>query len=110
MEDITAIPPVGRAGEGSTNAFQANSHNFMLRVQGAIGPKTLTGYGTEGRVLVAFSIGNDGALTTAHIARSSGVNDLDRAALQIVGRAVFPVPPPGMSVIQRTYVSAFTFS
>ncbi len=82
----------------------------MLRVQGAIGPKSLSGYGMEGSVLVAFSLGNDGSLMALRIARSSGFDQLDRAAMQIVGSTAFPSPPAGLSVIHRTYVSSFTFS
>jgi TonB family protein len=63
-----------------------------------------------GRVLVAFSISNEGALMGVRLAQSSGHNQLDQHAVQIVSKTAFPVPPPGMNIISRTYVSAFTFS
>jgi TonB family protein len=109
--EFNPIPPVGESLERRrTYILQSSSHNFALSVQRAIGPKQLSGYGQEGSVLVAFSVGLDGALTALRIARSSGVERLDSAALQIVGRAAFPVPPTGLSVINRTYVSSFAFT
>jgi TonB family protein len=58
---------------------------------------------------VAFSISDGGALTGVRLAQSSGHTELDQQAVQIVSRTAFPVPPSGMSLISRTYVSAFTF-
>ncbi len=108
--DIPSLLSANDAGDGPSKACQSGGHNFMLRVQGAVGPKSISGYGIEGRVLVSFSLGNDGALKTVRIARSSGHDELDRAAIQIVGAAAFPTPPTGLSMTQRTYVSAFSFS
>lgn len=108
--EISGIPPIGDATYAPSNTAQASSHNFSLRVQGAIGPKSLSGYGMEGRVLVAFSLGNDGSLTALRIARSSGYDQLDRAAIQIVSKTAFPMPPSGLSVVRRNFVSAFSFS
>jgi TonB family protein len=82
---------------------------YSLRVQAAIGPKHLDGNGLQGRVMVSFSLGNDGTLMGARIAQSSGEQTLDARALQIVGRAAFPTPPSGLSVAHRSYVSIFTF-
>lgn len=46
--------------------------------------------GAEGTVLVAFAMDASGALTSAQVARSSGSDILDRAALELLGRC-FPV-------------------
>ncbi len=108
--DISAIPPVADNADGRTNTCQVSNHGFMIRVMAAIGPKQLDGGGLTGRVLVAFSISDTGALTAVRIAQSSGEDRLDRQALQIVSRASLPAPPSGLSVTQRSYVSAFTFS
>jgi TonB family protein len=108
--EISGIPPIGDAAHAQSNTAQATGHNFSLRVQGAIGPKSLSGYGIEGRVLVAFSIGNDGSLTALRIARSSGYDQLDQAAIQIVSKTAFPVPPSGLSAVRRNFVSAFSFA
>jgi TonB family protein len=108
--DISTIQPIGGNLAERAKSAQLDSHNFMLRVQSAIGPKSLPGDGLSGRVLVAFSISNEGALMGVRLAKSSGHDRLDRQAMQIVSKAAFPTPPAGMSLIGRTYVSAFTFS
>lgn len=98
---------------GSSQAAKARAmdiQTYALRVQTALGPKHLSGGGLQGRVTVAFSISDDGSLLGARVAQSSGEQRLDSQALQIVGRAVLPVPPVGMNVMHRSYVSVFTFS
>ena len=105
----TAFPPIGEITERRVAALQSSQHSFMLRVQAAIGPKHLDGEGLKGRVLVAFSISEKGQLLGVRLAQSSGINRLDVLAMQIVGKASFPVPPAGLSVVRRTYVSAFSF-
>ena len=107
--DNAAVPPIGDVTDGRTTALQSHNHNFMLRVQAAIGPKHLDGQGLKGRVLVAFSISEKGQLMGVRLAQSSGVDRLDVRALQIVGGASFPVPPTGLGVVHRTYISAFSF-
>jgi TonB family protein len=108
--EFNPVTPVAESLGSASYALKSSRHNFSLSVQRALGPKELSGYGQEGSVLVAFSLGSDGALTALRVARSSGFERLDNAALQIVGRAAFPVPPVGMTVVHRTYVSAFAFS
>jgi len=108
--DIKSIPPIGDDNGSNARAFQALGQTYAHSVQRALGPKELSGYGVEGRVLVAFSLGSDGNLTALRVARSSGHERLDRAALHIVGAAVFPAPPSGMSLTNKTYVSSFSFS
>ena len=107
--DNAAVPHIGDVTEARANSLQSNNHNFMLRVQAAIGPKHLDGQGLKGRVLVAFSISEKGQLMGVRLAQSSGFDRLDVMALQIVGRASFPVPPAGLGVVHRTYISAFNF-
>jgi TonB family protein len=79
-------------------------------VQTALGPKQLDGRGLKGRVLVAFSLSANGALTNARIVQSSGEQSLDMQALQIVGRAAFPAAPATIAATHRNYMSAFTFA
>jgi TonB family protein len=101
------------AATGSSQAAKARSmeiQSYALRVQTALGPKHLSGNGLQGSVTVAFAISDDGSLMGARVAQSSGEQRLDSQALQIVGRAVLPTPPSGMSVMHRSYVSVFTFS
>ena len=104
-----AVPPAGDVSDGRMSAVRSNNHNFMLRIQAAIGPKHLDGQGLTGRVLVAFSISEAGQLMGVRVAQSSGFNRLDTMAMQVVGKASFPVPPAGLGVVHRTYISAFSF-
>jgi len=108
--EVVSIPPVGDGSGGGAQSHQAAGHSFSLSVQQAIGPKDLTGYGAKGQVIVSFSLGNDGALAGLRIARSSGNQRLDLAAMQIMSGVTFPVPPPGMNILKRNYISAFSFS
>jgi TonB family protein len=105
-----AIPPVKVDTLGTPDPQLVDAHSFGISVQAALGPKVLSGRGLTGRVLVAFSVGTDGALLAARIAQSSGERRLDTEALAIVGRATFPTPPNNFSTSQRTYISAFTFT
>jgi TonB family protein len=107
--DNAAVPPIGEVTEGRANSLQSHNHNFMLRVQAAIGPKHLDGQGLKGRVLVAFSISENGQLMGVRLAQSSGFDRLDVMALKIVGNASFPAPPAGLGIVHRTYISAFNF-
>jgi TonB family protein len=94
---------------GTSNDRLHDVQSYSLTIQSALGPKVLDGHGLKGRVLVAFSISANGALTSARVAQSSGEYRLDMQALQIVGRASFPTPPAGMGAMHRNYVSMFTF-
>ena len=107
---FAAVPPIGECNDCSGNAAQSQSHNYTLRVLAAIGPKHLDGQGLQGRVLVAFSISETGQLQGVRLAQSSGFDELDHRALQIVGAANIPVPPSGLSVMRRSYISAFSFA
>ena len=96
-------------GSSTDRTIQADFHSFTMRVQTAVGPKHLDGRGLQGRVVVTYSISEDGTLSGARVAQSSGEQRLDSEALQIVRGAAFPLPPSGMSVSHRNFVSAFTF-
>jgi TonB family protein len=108
MDNVT-VAPAGQTPDGRTAALQSHNHNFMLRVQAAIGPKHLDGHGLKGRVLVAFSISESGQLLGVRVAQSSGLDRLDGMAMQVVGKASFPSPPAGLGVAHRTYIAAFSF-
>jgi protein TonB len=54
--------------------------------------------GDEGVVRLAFSVDRRGGVHNAHIVRSSGSALLDRATLDLIGRAQpLPPPPPGLA-------------
>ncbi|WP_106746422.1 energy transducer TonB family protein [Yoonia maritima] len=64
----------------------------MRRISRVRRPRT----SERGAAMVAFSIGANGSLASAQIARSSGSAALDQMALQILQRASpFPAPPAG---------------
>ena len=69
-------------------------------------PKGIGGHGT---VQVRFTIAPDGTLALAAVARSSGNQKLDDAALEAVRRTKFPTPPAGMTVVQLTYQVPYHF-
>jgi TonB family protein len=96
-------------GSSTKRTLQADFHSFTMQVQTAVGPKHLDGRGLQGRVVVTYSISEDGTLAGARVAQSSGEQRLDIEALQIVRGAAFPSPPSGMSIAHRNFVSAFTF-
>jgi TonB family protein len=104
------VPPLAAEGINTPDSQLVDLHNYGLSVQTAIGPKVLDGAGQAGRVLVAFSLGTNGALLGARVAQSSGHQRLDSQALQIVGMAAFPTPPSHFCASRRTYLSAFTFT
>lgn len=108
--DYTIAPVKAESLQAKTEYVLSEAHNFGLTVQRALGPKNLDGRGLEGRVLLVFSLAADGALMNARIAQSSGHRQLDSQVLEIVGRAAFPTPPVDLSVVHRTFVSAFTFT
>jgi protein TonB len=67
------------------------------------------GTGVPGTVKVKFTIAATGRLSSLEILKSSGNKILDQRALDAVQRAVFPPPPPGMTVVQLTYELPYQF-
>lgn len=106
--DIAAVASVRAAGD-HTQALLSGSRNFGLRVQAAIGPKVLDGYGDTGTVMVAFSLSREGSLAGARVTQSSGHAHLDARALEIVSAAAFPAPACELTPYQMNYVSMFRF-
>jgi protein TonB len=54
--------------------------------------------GTEGRVVIHFSIGPDGRVREVSLVTSSGAAMLDDAALAMLRGATLPPPPGGAAV------------
>jgi TonB family protein len=109
MANIVSFAPADSLAS-TTDSTLPDAHGFGLSVQSAIGPKQLDGRGLQGRVLVAFSLGVDGALKAVRITQSSGHHELDSQVLKLVGAATFPTPPATLTSTQRNFLSAFTFS
>lgn len=67
----------------------------------------------EGRVTLDFSLGSQGELRACKVVKSSGNQELDRAALEAVQRAApFPAPPAGLGKrgVRMALVVAFELS
>lgn len=63
-----------------------------------------------GQAILSFTVGPDGALMAAVIARSSGNADIDRLALLTLDRASpFPQPPAALQTAPSTFVITFQF-
>lgn len=106
--DIPAVSSARSAGD-YTQSLLSGSRNFGLRVQAAIGPKILDGYGDTGTVMVSFSLSREGSLAGARVTQSSGHAHLDARALAIVSAAAFPPPPRELTPYQMNYMSMFRF-
>jgi TonB family protein len=65
--------------------------------------------GARGIVKIAFAVDDDGALAFARVAKTSGDQKLDGAALDAVKRIKLPAPPAGMTASQRTYEIPYNF-
>jgi periplasmic protein TonB len=67
------------------------------------------GIGAQGIAKVRFTIALSGHLSSVQIVSSSGDKKLDQKAIDSVKQAVFPAPPPGMTVSQLTYEIPYQF-
>ncbi len=63
----------------------------------------------KGTVRVAFAVATSGELDFVRVSNSSGRADLDDAAIGAVKRARFPMPPPGLDLVHRTYDVPYHF-
>ncbi|PPB80841.1 outer membrane transport energization protein TonB [Albidovulum inexpectatum] len=83
----------GGARAESGNAAVSNYPGQVLRKLARMGKPRVR---AQGAATIAFSIGVDGRLTSVSLTKSSGSNDLDRAAIRLVRAAEpFPRPPAG---------------
>lgn len=85
----------GNAGQvqAAGNAAASNYPGLVMRRLSRAGQPRVN---ARGAAVVAFVIGDTGRLTSVSLARSSGADALDRAALQLVqGAGPFPAPPAG---------------
>lgn len=98
---MEAVPKPRREREPATRA------EWQAAVQKAIASRKLypgilrrlraAGYTTSGSTVVGFTIDREGRLTMLEVSRSSGVPEVDEAALDMVRRAApLPKPPPDL--------------
>ncbi|MEO0943621.1 MAG: TonB family protein [Pseudomonadota bacterium] len=80
----------------SQQGNSAAATNYPGQIWSKLQRGRLSGSAGRGSAVVSFRIAPNGRLAALAIARSSGVAQLDRAALSHVRRAApFPAPPPG---------------
>lgn len=83
----------GGRSEAAGNAAASNYRGKVMRRLSRVRKPRV---GTRGTATVSFTIAANGALAKLGLARSSGSERLDQAALQVIRRAApFPKPPPG---------------
>ena len=91
--DPSGQTQVPRQARVAGNAAVSNYPGKVLRKLSRTRRPSL---GASGAARVSFALTPAGGLGQLSISKSSGVADLDRAALQLVRRAApFPAPPPG---------------
>jgi protein TonB len=76
----------GEVGNAAVSNYPGKVRSKLARVARSVRAKG------RGQVLVAFSVGSNGGVRSARVARSSGVDSVDQAALQAVRKAS-PFPP-----------------
>lgn len=85
-------------------------HDYANRVWARVARHKPSGMIARGTAVVRFSLSFDGSLFNATIAKSSGIDTLDRASLAAVRAASpFPSPPPGASLEQLTFTVPFDY-
>jgi protein TonB len=80
-------------GRKSSSEYRSIVQARLSARRGAISARA--GAGVRGRVIIAFSIGASGRVTSASVSRSSGNVRLDAAARSVVASTSFPPPPGG---------------
>jgi protein TonB len=100
---------IGAASSAPAASSAAPHSAYIGQVSAAIRshmfyPRAARTRGARGVVMVAFTIGPSGALSSFAITRSSGDNDLDAAARTLVQSIRFPPPPGGWVHITTSFV------
>lgn len=90
-------------------ATRGTADRYAREVVAAIGRSRPKGTGLKGEVVVEFALAKSGTVAFARVARSSGRDAVDTAAIAAVTRARYPTPPDAMSAQQLTYRVPFTF-
>jgi protein TonB len=106
-----AADGVNRRAQAAAAASAGSVRAFTKGVVEALGktrPKGLR-HNARGTAMVAFAIAEGGGLEFVRVAKSSGHDVLDDAALTAVRKTSFPIPPSGMTLAQRTYEVPYHF-
>ena len=92
------------ASPGAVQAFAKTVVDALSRTR----PKGIKG-AARGTAKIAFAVAEGGGLEFVRVTRSSGHDVLDEAAVAAVRRALFPAPPAGMALAERTYEIPYHF-
>ncbi|MFM9940075.1 MAG: TonB family protein [Hyphomicrobiaceae bacterium] len=95
------------AARASPREVQAYARSIVAALDQSR-PKSAPGL-VRGTVKIAFLIAQSGDLDDVRVAKSSGHEAIDRAALAAVRRATFKPPPPGLTDKERTYEVPYHF-
>ncbi len=97
------------ASPGVVNAYGAAVQSALLAVDQREAKARASASKAKGTVVVRLSIDGNGRLTDAQVVKSSGLAQLDDAALLLIRLAAFPPPPPSLRVEQRSYIAPIRF-
>jgi len=100
---------VERKASAPVAASAGVAREYARLVARVLATKKPKGIGARGTVNIKFTIAETGRLSSTEVSKSSGDKRLDQKALDAVQQAVFPVPPPGMSILQLTYEIPYQF-
>lgn len=106
---VTDATAATTAAQAATSAAAGELRQYALAVRLAIGKARPRHTGARGKVVVVFTVGEDGRVQSPSIARSSGDARLDAEALAAIARASLPPPPAGATAQQRTFLIPFDF-
>jgi TonB family protein len=101
-EMVVAVAAI-EASSGVVKAYESQ----LTRVIAARPPRPR---GLKGRLVVELVIGTDGRPEATSVIEPSGRRALDAAVLDALQRLQFPVPPPAMTLKQRTFHQAFVYN
>ena len=97
------------AQQAASGTSAGEIEKYGREVSLALAKSVPKGKGQKGKVTLAFLLGTDGKIAHLEVVSPSGDASLDDAAQNALRKAVFPLPPQGMTEKQRTYVIPFRF-
>jgi protein TonB len=97
------------AQQAASGTSAGEIEKYGREVSLALAKSVPKGKGLKGKVTLAFLLGADGKIARLEVVSPSGNASLDDAAQNALRKAVFPLPPQGMTEKQRTYVIPFRF-
>jgi len=98
-----------KSASGQAAASAGAAQEYARLLSAALTKARPQGAGIRGTVKIKFVLSPQGLLASAEVLASSGNAKLDALALEAVRRAVFPVPPPGMTLTELSYDVTYGF-